>query len=60
MTPPRMEQRLRWIARVVAGRVFLAAQPLLANRLVVLKLTTCDHDEHWSLAEEALQHLQSQ
>src|SRR5262245_50041786 len=32
------------------SRVFLATQPLLANRPVVLKLTPCDGQEHLALA----------
>jgi serine/threonine protein kinase/Flp pilus assembly protein TadD len=36
------------------GRVFLATQPSLADRPVVLKLTPCDGQEHLSLAR--LQH----
>jgi serine/threonine protein kinase/tetratricopeptide (TPR) repeat protein len=36
------------------GRVYLAAQPALADRTVVVKLTPCDGHEHLSLAR--LQH----
>src|SRR5205823_7932670 len=32
------------------GQVFLAVQPSLGDRLVVLKVTNCDHDEHLALA----------
>ncbi len=42
------------LGRGAAGRTFLAAQPSLADRPVVLKLTTENHDEHLSLAR--LQH----
>ena len=42
------------LGRGVRGRVFLAAQPALASRLVVLKLTPRDGREHLSLAR--LQH----
>jgi len=38
------------------GRVYLAEQPDLANRPVVLKITSCDGREHLSLAR--LQHTQ--
>jgi serine/threonine protein kinase/tetratricopeptide (TPR) repeat protein len=38
----------------IRGRVFLAAQPALADRPVVLKITPCDGREHLSLAR--LQH----
>src|SRR5207244_12851253 len=42
------------LGRGVHGRVFLASQPSLADRPVVLKLTPCDASEHLSLAR--LQH----
>ena len=42
------------LGRGAAGRTFLAAQPSLAERAVVLKVTARDHDEHLSLA--SLQH----
>ncbi len=42
------------LGRGSAGRTFLAAQPSLADRPVVLKVTAFDHDEHLSLAR--LQH----
>ncbi len=42
------------LGRGAAGRTFLAAQPSLAERPVVLKVTARDHDEHLSLAR--LQH----
>jgi serine/threonine protein kinase/Flp pilus assembly protein TadD len=42
------------IGRGARGRVFLAAQPSLADRQVVVKLTPCDGGEHISLAR--LQH----
>jgi serine/threonine protein kinase/Flp pilus assembly protein TadD len=42
------------LGRGAVGRVFLANQPSLANRLVVLKLTPRDGQEHISLAR--LQH----
>ncbi len=38
----------------IRGRVFLAAEPALADRPVVLKITPCDGREHLSLAR--LQH----
>jgi serine/threonine protein kinase/lipoprotein NlpI len=38
----------------IRGRVFLASQPALADRAVVLKITSCDGGEHLSLAR--LQH----
>jgi serine/threonine protein kinase/Flp pilus assembly protein TadD len=38
----------------IRGRVYLATQPALADRPVVLKITTCDGGEHLSLAR--LQH----
>jgi serine/threonine protein kinase/tetratricopeptide (TPR) repeat protein len=38
----------------IRGRVFLAAEPALADRTVVLKITPCDGREHLSLAR--LQH----
>jgi serine/threonine protein kinase/Flp pilus assembly protein TadD len=42
------------LGRGVRGAVFLADQPSLANRPVVLKITSCDGREHLSLAQ--LQH----
>ncbi len=42
------------LGRGALGRVFLATQPALADRQVVLKLTPCDGREHLSLAR--LQH----
>ena len=42
------------IGRGAVGRVFLALQPSLADRPVVLKLTRCDSQEYLSLAR--LQH----
>jgi serine/threonine protein kinase/tetratricopeptide (TPR) repeat protein len=42
------------LGRGALGRVFLAVQPSLAGRPVVLKLTPCDGEEHLSLAR--LQH----
>lgn len=42
------------LGRGVRGAVFLADQPSLANRAVVLKITSCDGREHLSLAQ--LQH----
>jgi serine/threonine protein kinase/tetratricopeptide (TPR) repeat protein len=42
------------LGRGAAGRTFLAAQPSLADRPVVLKVTARDHVEHLSLAR--LQH----
>jgi serine/threonine protein kinase/Tfp pilus assembly protein PilF len=42
------------LGRGAQGRVFLATQPLLADRPVVLKLTPCNGQEHVSLAR--LQH----
>ena len=42
------------LGRGTQGRVFLATQPSLANRPLVLKLTACDNHEHFSLAR--LQH----
>ena len=42
------------LGRGSAGKTFLAAQPSLADRPVVLKVTALDHDEHLSLAR--LQH----
>jgi eukaryotic-like serine/threonine-protein kinase len=47
-------QLLQELGQGGGGRVFLAAQPLLANRPVVLKLTPLDGQEHLSLAR--LQH----
>jgi len=38
----------------IRGRVFLASQPVLADRPVVLKITSCDGGEHRALAR--LQH----
>jgi tetratricopeptide (TPR) repeat protein len=45
---------LREIGRGAKGRVFLATQPELADRPLVLKVTPCDGQEHLSLAR--LQH----
>jgi eukaryotic-like serine/threonine-protein kinase len=42
------------LGRGLRGRVFLASQAALADRPVVLKMTTCDGGEHLSLAR--LQH----
>ena len=42
------------LGRGTSGRTFLAAQPSLADRPVVLKVTPREHDEHLSLAR--LQH----
>ena len=42
------------LGRGLQGRVFLATQPALADRAVVLKITPCDGQEHLSLAR--LQH----
>jgi serine/threonine protein kinase/tetratricopeptide (TPR) repeat protein len=42
------------LGRGSQGRVFLATQASLAGRPLVLKLTTCDNHEHFSLAR--LQH----
>lgn len=42
------------LGRGTAGRTYLAAQPALADRPVILKVTSGDHDEHLSLAR--LQH----
>jgi serine/threonine protein kinase/lipoprotein NlpI len=42
------------LGRGAAGRVYLAAQPALADRTVVVKLTPCDGQEHLTLAR--LQH----
>jgi serine/threonine protein kinase/tetratricopeptide (TPR) repeat protein len=42
------------LGRGAVGRVYLAAQPALADRTVVVKLTPCDGHEHLSLAR--LQH----
>jgi serine/threonine protein kinase/tetratricopeptide (TPR) repeat protein len=42
------------LGRGMHGRVFLATQPSLADRAVVLKMTPCDGSEHLSLAR--LQH----
>jgi serine/threonine protein kinase/Flp pilus assembly protein TadD len=47
-------QLLAELGRGTRGRCFLAAQPALADRLVVLKVTPNDHSEHLSLA--CLQH----
>ncbi len=48
--------RLIWeLGRGAAGRVFLAAQPSLADRPVVLKITRLGREEHLSLAR--LQHM---
>jgi serine/threonine protein kinase/Flp pilus assembly protein TadD len=43
------------LGRGASGKVFLAEQPSLADRPVVLKVTTRGHDEHLSLAR--LQHM---
>jgi serine/threonine protein kinase/lipoprotein NlpI len=43
------------LGRGVTGRVFLASQPALADRLVVLKVTPRGRHEHLSLAQ--LQHM---
>jgi serine/threonine protein kinase len=43
------------LGRGAAGRVFLAAQPSLGDRPVVLKVTPCGREEHLSLAR--LQHM---
>jgi serine/threonine protein kinase/Flp pilus assembly protein TadD len=45
---------LALLGRGALGRVFLAKQPSLADRPVVLKVTPCDGEEHLSLAR--LQH----
>jgi serine/threonine protein kinase/Flp pilus assembly protein TadD len=45
---------LRELGRGASGKTFLAAEPALANRLVVLKVTPGDQEEHLSLAR--LQH----
>jgi serine/threonine protein kinase/tetratricopeptide (TPR) repeat protein len=42
------------LGRGAQGCVYLATQPLLADRPVVLKLTPCQGKEHWTLAR--LQH----
>ena len=48
--------RLIWeLGRGAAGRVFLASQPSLADRPVVLKITSRGREEHLSLAR--LQHM---
>jgi tetratricopeptide (TPR) repeat protein len=47
-------QLLAELGRGALGRVFLASQPALADRQVVLKVTPCDSHEHLSLAR--LQH----
>ena len=48
--------RLIWeLGRGAAGRVFLASQPSLADRPVVLKITARGREEHLSLAR--LQHM---
>ncbi len=47
-------QLLGELGRGHSGRTFLAAQPSLADRPVVLKIAAIDHDEHLSLAR--LQH----
>ncbi|WP_026012014.1 tetratricopeptide repeat protein [Singulisphaera acidiphila] len=47
-------QLLDELGRGTRGRCFLAAQPSLANRLVVVKVSPDDHGEHLSLA--CLQH----
>ena len=43
------------LGRGTAGRVFLAVQPSLADRPVVLKVTHCGREEHLTLAR--LQHM---
>jgi serine/threonine protein kinase/Flp pilus assembly protein TadD len=43
------------LGRGASGRIFLASQPSLANRPVVLKVTPCGQEEHLSLAR--LQHM---
>jgi serine/threonine protein kinase/Tfp pilus assembly protein PilF len=43
------------LGRGASGRVFLATQPSLADRPVVLKVTPCGEEEHLSLAR--LQHM---
>jgi tetratricopeptide (TPR) repeat protein len=45
---------VRELGRGANGRVFLAAQPALADRPVVVKVTPCDGQEHLALAR--LQH----
>lgn len=47
-------QLLAELGRGLQGRVYLATQPALADRPVVLKLTPCDGQEHLMLAR--LQH----
>jgi serine/threonine protein kinase/Flp pilus assembly protein TadD len=42
------------LGRGAVGHVFLAREPFLADRMVVLKVTPCDGEEHLSLAR--LQH----
>jgi serine/threonine protein kinase/Flp pilus assembly protein TadD len=42
------------IGRGASGKTFLAEEPALADRLVVLKISAMDHEEHLSLAR--LQH----
>lgn len=63
LLPPRMPKvgeslgGFRMLAELghgIRGRVFLATQPALADRPVVLKITSCDGGEHLSLAR--LQH----
>src|SRR5262249_50524145 len=43
------------LGRGASGRIFLASQPSLADRPVVLKVTPCGQEEHLSLAR--LQHM---
>src|SRR5260370_10349379 len=63
LVPPRIPEvgeslgGFRMLAELghgIRGRVFLATQPALADRPVVLKITSCDGGEHLSLAR--LQH----
>jgi serine/threonine protein kinase/Flp pilus assembly protein TadD len=42
------------LGRGAAGRTFLASEPALADRPIVLKIVSCDYDEHLRLAR--LQH----
>jgi serine/threonine protein kinase/tetratricopeptide (TPR) repeat protein len=42
------------LGRGASGRTFLATEPTLADRPVILKVSSCDHDEHLTLAR--LQH----
>jgi tetratricopeptide (TPR) repeat protein len=41
---------IRELGRGAKGRVFLAVQPSLANRYLVVKVTPCDGQEHLTLA----------